>query len=142
VTLAVAYRQVVVIREHQAAVATSEMLAVALAQEELLLFAVISSIPQLVSWKDGDQRYAGSDQAFADFRGLDAAAIVIGRSEQGWSRTWWTPAGPPWTAAPPLPTRTVGSAPFWSASCLSPIAMAASTGRALRTLAPSTARPG
>lgn len=69
-------------RRMRRAVSQSRALTVELSAEKSLLASVISSIPQLVYWKDDGLRFVGCNQALLDFRGLPDVETVIGQTEQ------------------------------------------------------------
>ncbi|ATE53940.1 sensor histidine kinase [Actinosynnema pretiosum] len=59
----------------------AEALTEELSHEKFLLSDVISSIPQLLYWKDNGGRYRGANQALLDELGVSAADEVIGRTD-------------------------------------------------------------
>ena len=67
----------------QAAKDRAEALADELSVEKAVLTGVISSVPHLIYWKDGDGRYVGHNAAFLSMRGLAAGSDVLGRTDDG-----------------------------------------------------------
>ncbi len=53
-----------------------------LANEQLLLATVISSVPTPLYWKDAEGRYRGCSNSFANWLGFDHARDVIGRTDE------------------------------------------------------------
>jgi two-component system, NtrC family, sensor kinase len=65
----------------RAAMTRAEGLAGALSREKTLLAGVISAVPQMVYWKDGQGRYVGCNAAYLTARGLDDESALLGRTE-------------------------------------------------------------
>lgn len=65
----------------QAAKNRAEALAGELSVEKAVLTGVISSVPHLIYWKDGEGRYVGHNAAFLATRGLPADSDLTGRTE-------------------------------------------------------------
>ncbi len=57
------------------------------------LTLLLDNIPQLVFWKDRDQRYQGANKAFAAFFGLADPAVVVGKTNPEVLPRWWDHAG-------------------------------------------------
>ncbi|WP_176632114.1 hybrid sensor histidine kinase/response regulator [Desulfolutivibrio sulfoxidireducens] len=57
------------------------------------LTLLLDNIPQLVFWKDRDQRYQGANKAFAAFFGLTDPAQVVGKTNPEVLPGWWDHAG-------------------------------------------------
>jgi len=57
------------------------------------LTLLLDNIPQLVFWKDRDQRYQGANKAFAAFFGLPDPATVVGKTNPEVLPGWWDHAG-------------------------------------------------
>ncbi len=57
------------------------------------LTLLLDNIPQLVFWKDRDQRYQGANRAFAAFFGLPDPAVVVGKTNPEVLPRWWDHAG-------------------------------------------------
>jgi PAS domain S-box-containing protein len=57
------------------------------------LTLLLDNIPQLVFWKDRDQRYQGANRAFAAFFGLPDPAAVVGKTNPEVLPRWWDHAG-------------------------------------------------
>ncbi|MDQ7833312.1 MAG: ATP-binding protein [Desulfovibrionaceae bacterium] len=57
------------------------------------LTLLLDNIPQLVFWKDRDQRYQGANKAFAAFFGLSDPAVVVGKTNPEVLPGWWDHAG-------------------------------------------------
>ncbi len=53
-----------------------------LANEQLLLATVISSVPTPLYWQDAEGRYRGCSNSFANWLGFDHARDVIGRTDE------------------------------------------------------------
>ncbi len=69
--------------QQRAATKRAKQLAAALAQEKARLTSVLSAVPQMVFWKDGDRRYTGCNRAYVAFLGHQSQAEILGKDDAG-----------------------------------------------------------